>query len=46
VIEDFEVGHGGFINSFAFLERAVEKLRVQGIITDQALSAARKAQTM
>jgi hypothetical protein len=33
----------GFINTFAFLESAVEKLRAQGIITDQALAAARKA---
>ena len=32
----------GFVNAFAFLESAVEKLRVQGIITDQILAAARK----
>jgi hypothetical protein len=32
----------GFINAFAFLESAVEKLRVQGLITDEMLATARK----
>jgi hypothetical protein len=32
----------GFINAFAFLEAAVEKLKVQGIITNESLEKARK----
>ena len=35
----------GFINTFVFLENAIEKLRAQGIVTDQVLSAARKLVT-
>jgi hypothetical protein len=33
----------GFINAFAFLEAAVEKLRRQGVITEGVLNVARQA---
>lgn len=34
----------GFINMYAFLERAIQTLQAQGIITAEALDAARRAQ--
>jgi hypothetical protein len=36
----------GFLNMVAFLERAVEGLRAQGIVTEEDISAARDGKTV
>jgi hypothetical protein len=36
----------GFLNMYAFLEKAVETLRAQGVVTEKALDEARKAQAV